>query len=130
MLLAVLAVCTEEELGPDSEETREVSEIGMTPSEIAQRRENIKAKIRTIGRMQRVFALLRFVFCILSACKSLLMSSEVRRPSARPNCMREKECHLEPRQLRVLVLWVYPATKSANTSRTSTTRTYLCYRLL
>jgi serine/threonine-protein phosphatase 2B catalytic subunit len=72
MLLSVLAVCTEEELGPEGDgqedaAAQSVSEIALTPSELAARREQIKAKIRTIGKMQRVFQLLRYVFTGASA---------------------------------------------------------------
>jgi hypothetical protein len=61
MLLAVLQVCTEEELGDEDSDIHDTADIGATPTEIANRREAIKAKIRTIGRMQRVFSLLRCV---------------------------------------------------------------------
>lgn len=55
MLLSVLAVCTEEELGPEGTP----SEVGSDADESAARREQIRAKILTIGRMQRVFNVLR-----------------------------------------------------------------------
>ncbi|TCD65371.1 hypothetical protein EIP91_002735 [Steccherinum ochraceum] len=65
MLLAVLDVCTQEELEDDDsssngmDETSTVAEIGMTPNEISQRRQQIKNKVLAVGRMQRVFQLLR-----------------------------------------------------------------------
>lgn len=65
MLLAVLAVCSEEELEFTSEEgddeTRTIADLGLTPDEIAQRRQQIKNKILAVGKMQRVFTLLRYV---------------------------------------------------------------------
>ncbi|RXW22783.1 hypothetical protein EST38_g3094 [Candolleomyces aberdarensis] len=56
MLLAVLSVCSEEELDTDSDE--EAKEV-QAAEEITKRREQIKNKIRAVGRMQRVFTLLR-----------------------------------------------------------------------
>ena len=56
MLLAVLSVCSEEELDTDSDgETKEEH----AAEQIRLRREQIKNKIRAVGRMQRVFTLLR-----------------------------------------------------------------------
>lgn len=65
MLLAVLAVCSEEELegtgsvGDDDDDTRT---IASTQSEVEQRRKEIKSKIMAVGKMQRIFQLLRCVF--------------------------------------------------------------------
>ncbi|KAI0338315.1 Metallo-dependent phosphatase [Trametopsis cervina] len=62
MLLAVLAVCSEEELegtgsvGDDDDDTRT---IASTQSEVEQRRKEIKSKIMAVGKMQRIFQLLR-----------------------------------------------------------------------
>ncbi|KAJ2929566.1 hypothetical protein H1R20_g7537, partial [Candolleomyces eurysporus] len=56
MLLAVLSVCSEEELDTDSDD--EAKEV-QAAEEITKRREQIKNKIRAVGRMQRVFTLLR-----------------------------------------------------------------------
>lgn len=76
MLLAVLSVCTQEELdGTDSisdedrmhgdeeddYDTRTIGELALTPSEIQERRQTIKNKILAVGKMQRVFQLLRYV---------------------------------------------------------------------
>ena len=57
MLLAILSICTQEELA-ESEESEEE-----TPSveDLAARKQVIKNKILAVGRMQRVFQLLRFV---------------------------------------------------------------------
>ncbi|EIN04732.1 Metallo-dependent phosphatase [Punctularia strigosozonata HHB-11173 SS5] len=67
MLLAVLSVCSAEELEEGEEEgssgsedeTRTIADLALTPSEIAQRRQQIKNKILAVGRMQRLFQLLR-----------------------------------------------------------------------
>ena len=59
MLLAMLNCCTKEELEESSDEETLISP---TPSEEAQeRRKVIKNKILAVGRMSRVFALLRYV---------------------------------------------------------------------
>jgi serine/threonine-protein phosphatase 2B catalytic subunit len=57
MLLAILSICTQEELA-ESEESE-----GETPNvqDLAERRQVIKNKILAVGRMQRVFQLLRSV---------------------------------------------------------------------
>ncbi len=79
MLLAILSVCSDQELGSvsseeedaeraralndsDSEEgdeTRTVTDL--SPNEISERRQEIKNKILAVGRMQRIFQLLRYV---------------------------------------------------------------------
>lgn len=73
MLLAVLAVCSEEELEgagsvsddryDDEDETSTIGGTILSPSEVAQRRQEIKNKILAVGRMQRIFQLLRYVHC-------------------------------------------------------------------
>jgi serine/threonine-protein phosphatase 2B catalytic subunit len=63
MLLAVLSVCSEEELedtSSDEDETRTIADLALSPNEIAQRRQQIKNKILAVGRMQRVFQILRY----------------------------------------------------------------------
>lgn len=64
MLLAILDICTQEELEDDDSssqgETSNVADIALTPNEIAQRRQQIKNKVLAVGRMQRVFQLLRY----------------------------------------------------------------------
>ncbi|KAF8995996.1 Metallo-dependent phosphatase-like protein [Cyathus striatus] len=61
MLLAVLSVCSAEELETesDSDEDGERTEGGPTAADIAARRQQIKNKIMAVGKMQRVFQLLR-----------------------------------------------------------------------
>jgi serine/threonine-protein phosphatase 2B catalytic subunit len=61
MLLAVLSVCSEEELESDEDDTRTIADLALTPNEIAQRRQEIKNKIMAVGRMQRVYQILRCV---------------------------------------------------------------------
>ncbi|KAI0828560.1 Metallo-dependent phosphatase [Trametes gibbosa] len=76
MLLAILAVCSDQELESTSseeddserareldsdsdDETRTVADLSLGPGEISQRRQEIKNKILAVGRMQRIFQLLR-----------------------------------------------------------------------
>ncbi|RPD56606.1 Metallo-dependent phosphatase [Lentinus tigrinus ALCF2SS1-7] len=79
MLLAILSVCSDQELesvsseeedaeraralndsdSEEGDETRTVADLSLTPNEIASRRQEIKNKILAVGRMQRVFQLLR-----------------------------------------------------------------------
>lgn len=75
MLLAILSICSEEELeesdssgeeGVDENGHRRVNVSGgeMTAADYAHRRQQIKNKIMAVGRMQRVFQLLR---CVLAS---------------------------------------------------------------
>lgn len=74
MLLAILAICSEEELGAEiegfddeidkpeieaEEGTRAVADIAS--KHISERREEIKAKVLAVGKINRVFQVLRFV---------------------------------------------------------------------
>ncbi|KAI0260731.1 Metallo-dependent phosphatase [Gloeopeniophorella convolvens] len=66
MLLAVLAVCSQEELEDESSSSEEeesderaLIDQAMSPSEVSARRQQIKNKILAVGRMQRMFQLLR-----------------------------------------------------------------------
>ncbi|KAI0788921.1 Metallo-dependent phosphatase [Irpex lacteus] len=61
MLLAVLAVCSEEELeGTGSvDDDDDARTVISTTSEVEQRRKEIKSKIMAVGKMQRIFQLLR-----------------------------------------------------------------------
>lgn len=64
MLLALLNCCTKEELEESSDEETLISPT--TPSEESQeRRKVIKNKILAVGRMSRVFALLRCVTLVI-----------------------------------------------------------------
>lgn len=60
MLVAVLNTCSKEEL-EEADEDSLVSPAS-TAEESAERRKVIKGKILAVGRMARVFALLRWVF--------------------------------------------------------------------
>lgn len=62
MLIAILNCCSKEELDEESDEEvyEEVTETG---EDGVERRQVIKNKILAVGRMARVFALLRFVIC-------------------------------------------------------------------
>jgi len=65
MLLAVLSVCSQEELEGDSsssedeEAERAIMNEALAPGEVSARRQQIKNKILAVGRMQRMFQLLR-----------------------------------------------------------------------
>lgn len=62
MLVAVLNCCTKEELDESSDE--EEAALPQTPASLldqAERRKVIKNKIMAVGRLSRVFALLRYV---------------------------------------------------------------------
>lgn len=68
MLLAILSICSAEELEESSEESTEVSgeeggkvEEAVRPQDIAARRQQIKNKILAVGKLQRVFTVLRYV---------------------------------------------------------------------
>ncbi|KAL0581296.1 hypothetical protein V5O48_000779 [Marasmius crinis-equi] len=66
MLLAILSICSEEELtedggssDDDDDDTRTLAGAAMSPTEYQARKQQIKNKIMAVGRMQRVFQLLR-----------------------------------------------------------------------
>ena len=62
MLLAILNCCTEEELEETTDEEEEAAmlEDHLTEEEMAQRHDAIKNKVLAVGRMARVFDLLRY----------------------------------------------------------------------
>ena len=65
MLLAVLSVCSPEELENDTFSEDELADQALmdqatTPEERLARREQIKNKIRAVGRMQMMFQNLRY----------------------------------------------------------------------
>ncbi|KAF9070500.1 Metallo-dependent phosphatase-like protein [Rhodocollybia butyracea] len=61
MLLAILSICSEEELTEEdsSEEEGRTLDATVSAADYQQRRQQIKSKIMAVGRMQRVFQLLR-----------------------------------------------------------------------
>lgn len=61
MLLAILATCSPEELEMEEDDDGLPVDLALPPSEIAARRQQIKNKILAVGKMQRVFQLLRCV---------------------------------------------------------------------
>ena len=63
MLIAILNCCSKEELEEDSEDEAVVpASQPMSPSdESSQRKKAIRNKIIAVGRLSRVFALLRYV---------------------------------------------------------------------
>ncbi|KAJ4465647.1 Metallo-dependent phosphatase-like protein [Lentinula edodes] len=80
MLVAVLNTCTKEELEESDEEEEVVSPMTSTvpaPEESDQRRKVIKNKIMAVGRVARVFALLREDAEKVSELKSISGSSKL-----------------------------------------------------
>lgn len=63
MLLAILSICSQEELVDSDSESGEGKTDEVATAELAARRQEIKNKILAVGRMQRVFQLLR---CVVS----------------------------------------------------------------
>lgn len=76
MLLAVLSVCSQEELEStgstsdeeerirmldDEDDTRTIGGSALSQNEVAERRQEIKNKILAVGKMQRIFQILRWV---------------------------------------------------------------------
>lgn len=59
MLIAILNCCTQEELDEDEEDEDTPLEIVTPVDESAEKRKMVKNKIMAIGRMSRVFALMR-----------------------------------------------------------------------
>ena len=70
MLVAVLNTCTKEEL---EEEDEALDAAETTPAEAAERKKVIKNKIMAVGRMSKVFALLRWVSLRSPACPLLIL---------------------------------------------------------
>lgn len=67
MLLAILSICSQEELDSESDGEEEAQgEEALRTEAIAARRQAIKNKIMAVGRMQKVFQILRFVFVLLA----------------------------------------------------------------
>jgi len=64
MLVAVLNCCTKEELDESEEEDNALSPT-TAEKESAERRKVIKNKILAVGRISRVFSLLRFVLFLM-----------------------------------------------------------------
>ena len=61
MLLAILSICSQEELDSESDGEEDETEESLREEVVAARRQVIKNKIRAVGKMQKVFQILRFV---------------------------------------------------------------------
>ena len=72
MLVSVLNTCTKEELEESDDETL-VSTSSIASHDIGERRQIIKNKIMAVGKMARVFSLLRYVD-IAVPCKASFIS--------------------------------------------------------
>jgi len=59
MLLAILSICSQEELDSESDGEDDIAEEASSAEAIAARRQIIKNKIMAVGRMQKVFQILR-----------------------------------------------------------------------
>ncbi|RDB30394.1 Serine/threonine-protein phosphatase 2B catalytic subunit A1 [Hypsizygus marmoreus] len=77
MLVAVLNTCTKEELQESDDESTLVSPISVVSEDSVERRKVIKNKIMAVGRMARVFALLREESEKVSELKSVSGSSKL-----------------------------------------------------
>lgn len=66
MLVAVLNTCTKEELEESDDDESTLVSLPARPEDSVERRKVIKNKILAVGRMARVFALLRCV--VLHPC--------------------------------------------------------------
>ena len=66
MLVAVLNTCTKEELEESDDDESTLVSLPARPEDSVERRKVIKNKILAVGRMARVFALLRCV--VLCPC--------------------------------------------------------------
>ena len=62
MLLAILSICSQELDSESSDGEEDVQEEALRTEAVAARRQAIKNKIMAVGRMQKVFQILRFVF--------------------------------------------------------------------
>lgn len=74
MLLSLLNICTKEELEEEDDSLRKSE----TPEEHAERKRVIKSKILAVGRVSRVFALLRYAFRRTSSLEILLSTNTAR----------------------------------------------------
>nr|AOC97539.1 calcineurin [Volvariella volvacea] len=77
MLVAVLNTCTKEELEEEPEEVSPASPASASSDESVERRKVIKNKIMAVGRMARVFALLREESEKVSELKSVSGSAKL-----------------------------------------------------
>ncbi|KAI6032681.1 Metallo-dependent phosphatase [Pisolithus orientalis] len=59
MLLAILSTCSSEELEDIDDEDAHTVDLALSPAEVGVRHQRIKDKILAVGKMQRVFQLLR-----------------------------------------------------------------------
>lgn len=109
MLVAVLNTCTKEELEEVDHDLAVMSPT-TAAAETAERRKVIKNKIMAVGRMARVFALLRYCsvssswvcwYLMLTTAKSLRKYPNSKVFPVHPN-FHMGLSHLEPKELRKL----------------------------
>ncbi|KAH8926775.1 Metallo-dependent phosphatase [Atractiella rhizophila] len=76
MLIAILQICSDEELAED-ETVASPSSAQITELDLVARKQVIKSKIRAVGKMSRVFSILREEAEAVSELKSVLSSSKL-----------------------------------------------------
>lgn len=131
MLLAVLAVCSQEELEEESSSSEDEAQRALIdqamPTDLSARRQEIKNKILAVGRIQRMFQLLRYIHSITrgdlySHTARIARSLRTRRSSAqlRPGWTVHMACP----PVMEWTHWGCKATRSGGTSIALTTREY------
>jgi len=118
MLVAVLNTCTKEELEEIDEDVAIMSPT-TAAAETAERRKIIKNKIMAVGRMARVFALLRYVRFDVNGCSMVDMCTTVRNLRRSPN----SRVYLGLRNF-LTVLWHLRLKELGKLSVVSTMRAY------
>ena len=73
MLLAILSICSREELDESDSDEGDAQTARLSEDDLAARRQLIKKKILAVGKMQKVFQLLRCVSCSLPPSYSPLL---------------------------------------------------------
>lgn len=64
MLLAILSICSPDELDEADSDTDVQSGVRVNPDDLAARKQQIKNKILAVGKMQKVFQALRCVLIL------------------------------------------------------------------
>lgn len=131
MLLAVLSVCSEEELTEvDSDSGDEKpGEPDLSPEEKLRRRQEIRKKIMAVGKMQKVFQMLRSVILAIIASTTAHISTEKNRRMQRNYKSQILQLDLLLDLGLGLMHSPYRVLKSDGRSAASTMRMYLPFSL-